>query len=111
MEATSSSVVLGVIPASVGRRHCVTAHVTVLRLGRLAAKMTRLCTRRERTLKCTGRSHLLLCDVNELLHERSAKEPYTCFSTAKVSKARACTVAMQTGRRSASATCRWLWNW
>lgn len=111
LEPTSSSTVLGRIPASACRRHCVVAHVTMLRLRRLTAKMTRLCTRRERTLWGTRRSHLLLCHVNELRYKRSATKTHICFSTTKVAKAEATAVTMQTRRRSAASTCRRLRNW
>ena len=111
MEATSSSAALGRIPASTGRGHHMTAHIAVLRMRGLAAKVTRLGTRCERPLRCTGWSHLLLGRVNELWQERKVIRTHTCFSTAKVTEAGATAIAMQTGRRSAAATCRRLRYW
>lgn len=111
LEATSSSAALGRIPASAGGRHCVIAHITMLRLRRLTTKVIRLCARRERALWYTRWSRLLLCNVNELRYKRNATKTHICFSTTKVAKAEASAVAMQTGRRSAAAACRWLWNW
>lgn len=73
MEATSSSAALGRISASTSRGHCMITHVTVLRMRGLAAKVTRLGTRCERPLRCTGWSHLLLGHVNELWYKRKTK--------------------------------------
>ena len=50
------------------------AHVTVLRLRRFATKVTRLCPRCERTLRCTRQPHLLLCHVNELRYNETQQK-------------------------------------
>ena len=111
MEATSSSAALRRISASTGRGHCMITHVTVLRMRGLAAKVTRLGARCKSPLRCTGWSHLLSGHVNKLWYKRNAIRTHTCFSTAKVTEAGATAISMQTGRRSAAATCRRLRYW
>ena len=56
--------------------------------------MTGLCTRRERALRCTRRSHLLLCYVSELRSKDNVTKTHICFSTTKAAEVEARAVGM-----------------